>query len=414
MKKILLLFSVFIFLQQIPLLAQTTRMNNAQLGRTYSAESQLNTVQPLLMEAERRFRTFDYEGTFLVLESAVAQNPNVAEPLVMRARFRRLVGMQHEAAEDIKRANELNPYAADVYGYNGKSGLTRVMAVAPEKALIEFSDFQRINYYYDALDRHLDDSLTRIAVVNDIALILEDIESERLDTALSLIDSLIKRFPELSMAYDLKGLVLQKLGQKEEAYKVVKIALELDPDCSLAWYNHAQLKKGQGDVESAKNSLDKAISLQKDMVKAYFYRALLLKKMGETEEALADYETLADLQAETQAEVILNRGLTKKMMGDYEGAWFDVNQAIEELPSDPTLFKNRANLNLLTGVPLKAIDDYTRAIELDNEYAEAYFNRAICHLQRYDKISACADLEKSAELGFEKANELIGYFCTQF
>jgi tetratricopeptide (TPR) repeat protein len=408
------LIFLFFIIFQYSALGQSTRMNNAVNGRTFTSENQLNTVQPLLLKAERQFRTFDYEETFLTLESAVSQNPNVAEPLVMRARFRRVVGMQYEAAQDIERANSLNPYAADAYGYNGKSGLVKVMAVAPEKALIEYSDFQRMNYYYDALDRNISDSLARIGVVNDIALVLDDVENERFDTALVLLDTLIENYPELSLVYDLKGLVLQQLGEKEEAYKVVARALELDPECSLAWYNHAQIKNNQGDFQTAKESLDKAIALQKDMVKAYFYRALLLKKMGENEEALEDYESLADLQAETPAEIILNRGLTKKMMGDYEGAWFDLNRAIEELPEDPILFKNRANLNLLTGMPLKAIDDYTTAIRLDDQYAEAYFNRAICHLQLYDKISACADLERSGELGLEKGEELYKYFCTQY
>ncbi len=411
--RFILIFSLLL-LFQFPAFTQSTRMNNAVTGRTFTAENQLATVQPLLLQAERQFRTFDYEGTFLTLESAVSQNPNAAEPLVMRARFRRIVGMQHEAAADVERANRLNPYAADVYGYHGKSGLIKVMAVAPEKALIEYSDFQRMNYYYEALERNISDSLARIGVVNDIALVLDDIENERLDTALFLINNIINQYPDLSLAYDLKGLILQQQGDKEAAYAVVSKALELDPECSLAWYNQAQLQNNQGNFQSAKASLDKAISLQKDMVKAYFYRALLLKKIGKTEEALADYEKLADLQAETQPEIILNRGLTKKMMGDFEGAWFDLNQAIEELPNDPILFKNRANLNLLTGMPLKAIDDYTTAIRLDNQYAEAYYNRAICHLQLYDKISACADLNRSAELGLKKAEELAKYFCIQY
>ncbi len=407
-------YLLLFWLIQLPLFAQTTRMNNAETGRTYTNENQRNTIQPLLMEAERQFRSFDYEATFLTLESAVSMSPNSAEPLVMRARFRRMVGMQHEAAQDIQKAYAINPYAADLYGYNGKNGLAKIMAVAPQKAIIEFSDFQRLNYYYDALERKLTDSVARMGALNDIAVVLVDIETNELELALSTVDSLIARVPELALAYDLKGLILQKMGKKEAAYEVVKKALELDPECSLAWYNYAQLKKNQGDVKTAKNSLDKAISLQKDMVKAYFYRAVLLKKMGEPQEALEDYQKVTDMQAETQPEIILNRGLTKKMLGDYEGAWFDLNQAIEELPDDPILFKNRGNLNLLTGLPLNAIDDYTRAIQLDGDYAEAYYNRAICHFQLYDKISGCADLEKAAELGFEKANEIARYMCNNF
>ncbi|MFT5384362.1 MAG: tetratricopeptide (TPR) repeat protein, partial [Saprospiraceae bacterium] len=115
----------------------------------------------------------------------------------------------------------------------------------------------------------------------------------------------------------------------------------------------------------------------------------------------------------TYMEAFLNRGLTKKMLGDFNGAITDLDLSIEEYPESPSLRKSRGNLYLIFGLHRKAIDDYTRSIESDPNYAEAYFNRAMAFFLLYDRISACSDLEKSAELGYKRAEEIQLYFCTE-
>ena len=119
------------------------------------------------------------------------------------------------------------------------------------------------------------------------------------------------------------------------------------------------------------------------------------------------------MKGETYMEAFLNRGLTKKMLGDYGGALVDLNQAIEEFPNNPELYKNRGNLQLLLGLHRKAIDDYTKAITIDENYAEAYYNRALAFFLIYDKISGCMDLDKSIDLGYEIATKTKTYFCTE-
>ena len=63
------------------LVGQTSRMNSAETGRTYSVETQSQTNLLLLQQAERNYRNFEYENTLFALENAVAQNPYSAEAL---------------------------------------------------------------------------------------------------------------------------------------------------------------------------------------------------------------------------------------------------------------------------------------------------------------------------------------------
>ena len=58
-----------------------------------------------------------------------------------------------------------------------------------------------------------------------------------------------------------------------------------------------------------------------------------------------------------------------------------------------------------------AIADYTKRIELNSDYAEAYFNRGITKLILGQKDSECLDFSKAGELGYSKAYNLIRKYC---
>ena len=57
---------------------------------------------------------------------------------------------------------------------------------------------------------------------------------------------------------------------------------------------------------------------------------------------------------------------------------------IEE-PSDPAGYLDRGNRYSRNGVYHKAIEDYTKAIELDPKFAEAYYHRG-CSWYEVDKF----------------------------
>ena len=53
------------------------------------------------------------------------------------------------------------------------------------------------------------------------------------------------------------------------------------------------------------------------------------------------------------------------------------------------------------------IDDFSRAIELDGNIPEAYYNRGIVYLHAEKKSEGIADLSKAGELGLYDAYSII-------
>lgn len=408
-----LIITILIFITQSTFFGQTRRMNNIAAGQSYTSETQNRTIQPLLVKAEQQFRALDYEGTFFTLENAVAQNPNSPEALLLRAKFKKMVGMTMEAEEDLRMANRINPLAANLYGYYGSVGLLKILSMKPEQAVQGLNTYQKLTYYYQALDNKILDDTNKDAEIQIIGKIIEEIEADRLWSALEMVNQALIEFPNSAITYDLKGFILKKQGKFNDAVDAFSKAVEVEPDFAIGWYNLGRIERNLNHFKKARTYLDKAIELQSDLTKAYFERALLFKQIGEKEKALDDYNTIIKMKGDTYMEAFLNRGLTKKMIGDYSGAMADLNQAIDEFPKNAELRKNRGNLNLLFGMHRNAIEDYTEAIALDENYAEAYYNRALAFFLIYDKISGCADLDQSIDLGFEVATKTRDYFCTE-
>ena len=154
-----------------------------------------------------------------------------------------------------------------------------------------------------------------------------------------------------------------------------------------------------------------AIELDPNLSLVYFEKAFLKKKRGDHNGALEEFQALLELDNDYFYEALFWRGMTKKFNGDLSGAILDMDLSISLQPSSAELYKHRANIYTLSEQYFLAINDYTKAIELQENYAEAYYNRGLTYLLLNDPSSACYDLNKSKELGYERASEKLKYFC---
>lgn len=371
----------------------------------------LETEMSYLPEFENQFGQFDYENTLSILDNAVIFNPNSAKALVLRGNFKKLVGMDKEAELDFEAAKLLNPYSVYLYGFLGGNGLLDILSIEPQKGMDNLDFQQKLNYYYQEIDRILLVETITDLEVKMLKTGLEQLELNNIEQATEAIDRSLVTFSESAFANDLKGLLHLEKKEYQLARGYFEKALELNPKFAISWYNLGLIELRDNNYGTANKHFNQAIELQENLTKAYFERAFVKKVTGDYLGAIADYDKIIALHGEMYLEAFLNRGLTKKIIGDYSGALMDLDQIILEYPNNADLVKNRGNLNLLFNLDEVAIDDYSTAIILNPNYAEAYFNRAIAYLKVYNRTCGCQDLKKSKELGFEKAADLQLYFC---
>ena len=86
----------------------------------------------------------------------------------------------------------------------------------------------------------------------------------------------------------------------------------------------------------------------------------------------------------------------------YEDAMNDYIQAINIAPSDAILYQGRANISFRLGNWNDAISDYSRYLNSNESYI-AYGNRGYCYFMQEDYEKAMKDLDKCIELNPEYA-----------
>ncbi|MEI6092725.1 MAG: tetratricopeptide repeat protein [bacterium] len=121
----------------------------------------------------------------------------------------------------------------------------------------------------------------------------------------------------------------------------------------------------------------------------------------------------------------VNSGNKKYELGDYAGAISAYTKAIEMEPNSKEAYFNRANAknrnNPFGGANfnyqawelkvLEAAKDYTKAIELDPSFADAYNNRSLMYIQ---VCSASEELKQSAEDDINRAIQINPNFAIAY
>lgn len=88
-------------------------------------------------------------------------------------------------------------------------------------------------------------------------------------------------------------------------------------------------------------------------------------------------------------------------------ALYDIEQAIKLSPANALLYYNKANILFQQRNYTEAISEYGRALSLNSNLAEAYYNRGLAHMRITHRNEAIADLSKAGELGLYSAYSVM-------
>ena len=183
------------------------------------------------------------------------------------------------------------------------------------------------------------------------------------------------------------------------------------------------------------DSLTTAINRSHDTEKAVddlFVRAMAYSEIQDYQQAIDDLSTYLQIwqtqektgtePAPTEVLALWQRAACQARISQFqasEGAntelstasvLADLNHALTLRPHNPYLLYNRACINAQRKNYRQAIDDYTEALTIEPNMAEAYFNRGICYLENGQQAEGETDLSKAGELGLYSAYSVLKSF----
>jgi len=211
-------------------------------------------------------------------------------------------------------------------------------------------------------------------------------------------------------AYLLQGLSKTEQGKLNEALADFTRALELAPGNADAHAGRAEVYLRRGDGAAALKEAQRAIDLDGGFGPFYATRAQARLLLKDRAAAFSDFEKALALTARSPR--MLNaRGLAYLKTDQLDEALDDFNAAAQGAPADPEALFNRGLVQAARKQPSQAIGEFSRALELNQDFAPAYFHRARAHDQlasderdpdakRQHQLRAAADREKARSLGF--------------
>jgi tetratricopeptide (TPR) repeat protein len=204
----------------------------------------------------------------------------------------------------------------------------------------------------------------------------------------------------LADGYNKRGYARKRLDQQTLAIEDFSKAIGLFPK-AFFYFNRGSSYASLKQYALAVTDQTKAISLDKNFSSAYFARGFAYMEQKTYPAAIADFTQVIALDP-AESEAFYNRGTIYYRQKSYALAVADLdkyialNNADEKNLADG--YENRGLAHFFLGNTQKAIDDFTKAIQLAPAMKNAYLNRADAY-RKLGKIDlAEADEKKAATL----------------
>lgn len=214
-------------------------------------------------------------------------------------------------------------------------------------------------------------------------------------------------------AHFMLGLTAYFLGEYELSVNANSKALSFGNSYgSQALLNRAQTYIRLGKNKKAFEDFASIIELEDANLKnAHFERAQFYMRINDKRSALADYKKVVELNPKN-TQLTWDIGRVSYEIEKYADALTYYSRAMDQIE------KPEAQLYLIRGEVFEklthyeaAIEDYTRVIEMNPNWAQAHYARGQAKARMGDKESACIDWTKASELGHDEAKGAIVYNC---
>lgn len=224
------------------------------------------------------------------------------------------------------------------------------------------------------------------------------------------LDELIVLNPnEAKYTYD-RGVIAFVNGDAEGAMNDYNLAIKANPNHAYALNDRGSLYMKSGDLDKAIADYQKASKA--DAKSAFIFNNLgsAYRKKGDLDKAIEAYGNAVKLQGD-YAIAYNNRGMAYFEKGQLEKAKGDFDKALSIDAMYAMAYNNRASIAIKKEEWEAAIRDTDKAISINPDFAYAYYNRAIAEemLRQLDK--ACADWQKSYELGLDAGKTQMNTWC---
>lgn len=197
------------------------------------------------------------------------------------------------------------------------------------------------------------DPKDKIEVANAMHQALVDIEQDRYDEAIPLLQQVTKGEPRSSTGHLELGRALVHVKRYDEALPVLRTAVEKTPESPMAHFELGLALVKTAQWEAALPEFQAAVAGSSNSAQMHFYLAAVLTKLRRHEEAIPEYEAALKLDPDHyQTNLIYGRIVL--MQGNKQRALSMLQKAVKAEPESRQAHRYLADVFMAMGQPARA------------------------------------------------------------
>jgi predicted TPR repeat methyltransferase len=260
----------------------------------------------------------------------------------------------------------------------------------------------------------------------------------QLDEAEIIYREILETAPKNAMVMHFLAMIAVTKGAYETAISILYKAIEIDKKSAALYFNLAMALQGAGYLGEALENYEKAVKMDKDfapegynnMANIYrikkeikkaekFYRksidsapekaffahnglGLLQRENGDNEAALESFQTAIDIEP-ASADAYANMAATLRSMGRIFEALPLYEKALSLDSANPVILTGYGMALELDGKREQAKEQYTKAIHVNPDFADAYAHKGAIETEAGNFKEAEKNLKKATEIDPEHA-----------
>lgn len=234
------------------------------------------------------------------------------------------------------------------------------------------------------------------------------------DTTAAMADmnKAIELNPKDANMFFARGRIKAKMNDHIGAEQDFSLAISLNPGLVNAYLARAVEKRFLKKYESAFRDMFTAVKYDSANPKVHTSLGNLFIAVGDYKNAIVGFSKAISLQP-TYAEAYNNRAYAKVLSADYKGAIEDGKMALKIMNQKPSYITYNnigyayRELNQLDS----AFVYFNKAIAMNNNFAEGYFERGKANQKNNNITNACNDWNKANSLGYKDSTNLLNKYC---
>jgi len=226
--------------------------------------------------------------------------------------------------------------------------------------------------------------------------------------AIAVLDFAIEANKSYALAFNMRGLAYHAAGQPALGIQdYTDIIEKINREYADAYVNRGIALSDMGNNVEALKDLRRGIDIDPELVIAYVNRGNVYRKMQDYQLALSDFLTAIRIQEKKFEEApqiyrrspvpYNNLGDLYVKMGQYHEANDSFSKAIEADPNFAEAYNNRGLARRALELIATAKDDFSQAISLAPQNAIYYYNRGLIHLDLNSYNEAIRDFTLAIE-----------------